>query len=131
MILSHQVNECQPLTDQGEELTYDPDFEFPREKINLVRELGSGAFGEVWLAIAEGILALDAIKGTGEASKRRRKLKHELKFRGMLRGAWREYGNLPCHERILVAVKFLKGKLYSFNITSPGRVIRPPPPPPL
>ena len=102
------------MIDQCEQLTYDPDFEFPRERINLIRELGSGAFGEVWLALAEGILALDATKGTGEASKRRRKMKHELKSRGMLRGAWMEYSNLPCHKRILVAVKFLKGNFYSF-----------------
>ena len=32
--------------EQGD-LPYDPSFEFPRERVRMIRVLGSGAFGEV------------------------------------------------------------------------------------
>jgi len=43
------------LFDQSSELPYDTAFEFPRDKLTFIKSLGKGAFGEVWLAEAEGI----------------------------------------------------------------------------
>lgn len=43
------------LFEQSSELPYDMVWEFPREKISLIKTLGSGAFGQVWLAEGEGI----------------------------------------------------------------------------
>lgn len=43
------------LSDQAALLPYDNSWEFPREKLNLQIQLGSGAFGLVVKAIAVGI----------------------------------------------------------------------------
>lgn len=43
------------LFEQSSELPYDTAWEFPREKLTFLKTLGSGAFGQVWLAEAEGI----------------------------------------------------------------------------
>lgn len=44
------------LNDQADLLPYNQSFEFPREKLKLGRKLGSGAFGVVVEATAQGIL---------------------------------------------------------------------------
>lgn len=44
------------LEDQAEHLPYDKKYEFPREKLDLGKQLGSGAFGVVRKARARGIL---------------------------------------------------------------------------
>ena len=41
-------------------MPYDPKWEFPRDKIFLLEPIGKGAFGEVWLAKAQGILEFRA-----------------------------------------------------------------------
>ncbi|CAB4006801.1 vascular endothelial growth factor receptor 2-like [Paramuricea clavata] len=57
-----------PLTEQTNKLPYDAEWEFPRSKLRLSRELGCGAFGKVFLADAMGILAFDP---RGSTCKRR------------------------------------------------------------
>lgn len=41
--------------EQCNNLPYDKNFEFPRKRLTLVRVLGEGAFGEVYMATAEGM----------------------------------------------------------------------------
>ncbi|XP_046394494.1 vascular endothelial growth factor receptor 1-like [Ischnura elegans] len=43
------------IDEQAELLPYNPDFEFPREKLKFGKQVGSGAFGRVVKAEAEGI----------------------------------------------------------------------------
>ncbi|XP_057296433.1 uncharacterized protein LOC130625370 isoform X2 [Hydractinia symbiolongicarpus] len=43
------------ILEQCNNLSYDPKFEFPRNNISLLRVLGEGAFGQVWMASAHGI----------------------------------------------------------------------------
>lgn len=43
------------LNEQGALLPYDQDYEFPREQLELGKELGAGAFGIVVKATARGI----------------------------------------------------------------------------
>ncbi|XP_031632064.1 vascular endothelial growth factor receptor 3-like [Contarinia nasturtii] len=45
------------LDAQADLLPYDKTYEFPRDKIELGRVIGSGAFGKVYLSSAEGILS--------------------------------------------------------------------------
>lgn len=40
------------IMDQGLHLPYDTSLEYPRDKLEFIRILGSGAFGQVWLAYA-------------------------------------------------------------------------------
>ena len=89
-------------------------WEFPRKKFKIIRLIGSGAFGEVWLAEAEGILKLNQRDEESEASERRQKVKRRLKLRAKERGVRLEYVNFSYEERTLVAVKTLKG---NFGIT--------------
>lgn len=44
------------IDDQAELLPYDRKFEFPRNKLKLGKQLGSGAFGVVMKAEADGIV---------------------------------------------------------------------------
>ena len=50
-----QIDFSKSLFEQTESLGYDIAWEYPRNKISLEEVLGSGAFGEVWLAKAIGI----------------------------------------------------------------------------
>ena len=97
--------------DQCDYLPYERGWEFPREKFSMIRSIGSGAFGEVWLAEAEGILAPDEKNQTSEVTERRDKIKRRLKLRAKMKGAKLEYVNFPYKKRTLVAVKTLKGNV--------------------
>ncbi|XP_046852957.1 fibroblast growth factor receptor 2-like [Xenia sp. Carnegie-2017] len=61
-----------PITKQTNKLPYDAEWEFPRNRLNFARELGSGAFGKVFLADAMGIVAFDPRGSTKRKSTRRR-----------------------------------------------------------
>ncbi|KAJ7350232.1 hypothetical protein OS493_037695 [Desmophyllum pertusum] len=50
-----------PLIEQVNKLPYDKRWEFPREQLHFGKVLGSGAFGEVYLAEAEGSIISDNI----------------------------------------------------------------------
>ena len=43
------------IFEQSNDLPYDMAWEFPRNRLKFIKTLGSGAFGEVWLAEASGI----------------------------------------------------------------------------
>ena len=100
------------LFEQSSELPYDPDWEFPREKLTFVKMIGSGAFGEVWLGEAEGILTLEPRDKTSSASKRRSKIRRSQRYTNM-QGKDRKKSLIPeaLAEKTLVAVKTLKGLL--------------------
>ncbi|XP_028403689.1 fibroblast growth factor receptor 2-like [Dendronephthya gigantea] len=61
-----------PLSEQTNKLPYDAEWEFPRNRLKFSRELGSGAFGKVYLADALGIVAFDPRGSTKKRSSRRR-----------------------------------------------------------
>ena len=108
-----QLDETLSLSEQCNELPYDPDWEFPRNGLNFIRILGSGAFGQVWMAEAEGILALDSRNKTSEATRRRKKIKRNLrhyKFRQRNRESQLDIRDLDFIKKPLVAVKTLKGE---------------------
>lgn len=60
------------LLEQTNMLPYDALWEFPRERIHKVKPLGSGAFGQVFLAQATGIIAFDPRGSTKRKPRRRR-----------------------------------------------------------
>lgn len=51
-----QINPALALDEQADLLPYDKQFEFPREKLKLGKQLGAGAFGIVVKGVAQGIL---------------------------------------------------------------------------
>ena len=98
------------LFDQCSDLPYDPDWEFPRERLNFVKMIGSGAFGEVWLAEAQGILTLEPRDKTSNAAKRRLKIRKSQRYTHV-HGSVKKKNALTdsVSEKTLVAVKTLKG----------------------
>lgn len=58
---SLQLDPDRTLFDQSNDLPYDMAWEFPRERLTFIKTLGSGAFGQVWLAEAEGLHGKDII----------------------------------------------------------------------
>ena len=100
------------MLDQCDKLPYDSDWEFPREKLNFIRLIGSGAFGEVWLAKAEGILDMDPRNKTKDASESRLKKKSQLKSGRKAGRSPKDCETLGGGDRTLVAVKILKGMVY-------------------
>ena len=91
-------------------MPYDTDWEFPRDRLNFLKMIGSGAFGEVWLAEAEGILTLEPRDKTSNAAKRRSKIRRSQRYTH-LSGREKKKKALPesAREKTLVAVKTLKG----------------------
>ena len=79
MLLS-QLDEDRTLTDQLEELPYVMSFEFDRERVRFVKELGSGEFGEVWLAQALEISKLNPRDQSEEAVTARHNLRGAKKI---------------------------------------------------
>ena len=77
--------------------------------------IGSGAFGEVWLAEAEGILTLEPRDKTSNAAKRRSKIRRSQRYTHW-QGRERKKTALPesAGEKTLVAVKTLKGNYILF-----------------
>ena len=63
------------LNEQISNLPYNPDWEFPFERLVLGDRLGAGAFGEVYKAQAMGILAPNHRDKSSIASKRQTKIR--------------------------------------------------------
>ncbi|XP_066912018.1 vascular endothelial growth factor receptor 1-like [Clytia hemisphaerica] len=94
------------LFDQSNELPYDMTWEFPQQKLTFIKSLGKGAFGEVWLAEAEGITEIDARDKSNEATKRRKRFRNEGGCLARLIGKNRKTNE--GYQKTLVAVKTLK-----------------------
>ena len=92
------------MFEQSSQLPYDPDFEFPRERLRMVKVLGSGQFGEVWLAQAFQIKMLDPRNKSPEANKQRDKIKKTKQVDRQMDKEVKEGRNLD-----LVAVKKILG----------------------
>ncbi|XP_046852604.1 fibroblast growth factor receptor 1-like isoform X2 [Xenia sp. Carnegie-2017] len=60
------------IQEQIQKLPFIPEWEFPRERITFINELGSGEFGVVWLAEAVGISAFHPRDILREKGSRRR-----------------------------------------------------------
>lgn len=54
-LYSLKIDPGKTILEQCHNLSYDLKFEFPRKKLHLVRTVGEGAFGQVWMATAEGM----------------------------------------------------------------------------
>ena len=80
-------------------------WEFPRDNVNLIQPIGRGAFGEVWLAKAKGILEFKS--ATANLSTfRQKRLRKIFKFTSY-------YHTVDTYENAdetVVAVKTLKGR---------------------
>ena len=86
-------------------MPYDPKWEFPRDKLFLSESIGKGAFGEVWLAKAQGILEFKA-RATSMSPTKKKRFSRMFSFRS-------EYSNAEAFtdtEISVVAVKTLKGE---------------------
>ena len=87
-------------------LPYDPDWEFPEERLILGKVLASGAFGQVVEAEAIDILALNPRDKSAESFKRRSKIRRSSKAKDLKKEestvGWKNM-------KIPVAVKTLKG----------------------
>ena len=94
------------LLEQCGDLPYDPDWEFPEERLILGDVLGAGAFGQVMKAEAIGILALEPRDKSAESFKRRSKIRRSSRAKDLKK----EEGPGWKNTRIPVAVKTLKGQ---------------------
>eukprot|EP00111_Clytia_hemisphaerica_P018542 TCONS_00054849-protein len=95
------------LFDQSSELPYDMVWEFPRERVTLGENLGSGAFGVVKMAEAEGIAGFRPRDNSAQAKKRRKAIQksrryHQIKDKKEINGGYKQ-SNIDT-----VAVKTLK-----------------------
>ncbi|XP_065669121.1 platelet-derived growth factor receptor alpha isoform X4 [Hydra vulgaris] len=94
------------LFEQSIELPYDLSWEFPRHRLDFVRVIGSGAFGQVWFAHARGILALCPRDKSASAARQRAKLYFNTKVPKSLTKLFSN-GSM-CDHDTFVAVKTLK-----------------------
>lgn len=96
------------LFEQSIELPYDPEWEFPRQRLEFDRVIGSGAFGEVWIANARGINALNPTDKSLSAARRRSRLRINKKIPTIVMNCLCK--DELCDEKMIVAVKTLKSK---------------------
>ncbi len=100
-----QLDDRLSLNEQSHRLPYYPRWEFPRDKLQLVEPIGRGAFGEVWLAKAQGILEFKATTGNASPVKIKR-LSRVFSFTSN----YHNFDTLNNAGQTTVAVKTLKGK---------------------
>lgn len=115
---SFQLDSNISLQDQVDRMPYDPKWEFPRENLTLLEPIGKGAFGEVWLGKAKGILEFKAEATSMSPTKKKR-------FSRMFSHS-SNYSNVTTSENAdntNVAVKTLKGTFWKHLAFSFGIVI--------
>ena len=101
-----QLDKNKTLWEQSGLLPYDIDFEYPRSFLRIVKNLGSGAFGEVNLYQAYQIGHFSPRDKSAEAMKRRKKMREMTNVNKKI-DKHLEQGN----RLTLVAVKILKGMI--------------------
>ena len=112
---SFEVDEKLTINEQSHRLPYDMKWEFPRDNINLIEPIGRGAFGEVWLAKAKGILEFKSANAN-LSSFRQKRLRNVFKFTSYYDTVDR-YENA---DETVVAVKTLIGRFSNYGITIYG-----------
>ena len=107
-----QIDPDRTILEQVNDLPYDPDWEFREDRILLGTVIGSGAFGQVVKAEALGILYFNAREKTGEAFKRRSKIRRSIKARQIEQNPedWK-------FAKTTVAVKMLKGNTMAVAVS--------------
>ncbi|CAH3187821.1 unnamed protein product, partial [Porites lobata] len=100
----HQIDPNITLLEQCNDLPYDPDFEFPEDKLILGELLGSGAFGEVIKAEAIGINNFSPRDKSQKKGHRRPKM-----FRQHRAGHAYHDPRSSTYTKTIVAVKTVKG----------------------
>ncbi|XP_047126150.1 fibroblast growth factor receptor 4 isoform X3 [Hydra vulgaris] len=101
-----KLDPSRTIFEQSIELPYDLSWEFPRHRLDFVRVIGSGAFGQVWFAHARGILALCPRDKSASAARQRAKLYFNTKVPKSLTKLFTN-GSM-CDHDTFVAVKTLK-----------------------
>ena len=101
-----QIDPDRSLLEQCNDLPYDPDWEFPEERLILGNVLGAGAFGQVVKAEAIGILALNPRDKSAESFKRRSKIRRSSRAKDLKK---EDGGSGWKNVKVPVAVKSLKG----------------------
>ena len=92
------------IHEQSHKMPYDPKWEFPRDNLFMIERIGKGAFGEVWFAMAQGILEFKATASSMSATRKKR-FARMFSFRS-------EHSNVEMMYEVelsKVAVKTLKG----------------------
>ena len=100
------------MLEQGNDLPYDPDFEFPEEKLILGEVLGSGAFGKVIKAEAIGINNFSPRDKSQKKSRRRPKM-----FRQHRANHAYHDPRGSAYTKTTVAVKTVKGNVSNQEIS--------------
>lgn len=115
-----QIDPDRSLLEQCNDLPYDPDWEFPEERLILGEMLGSGAFGQVIKAEAIGITDFNPRDKSVEKVRRRSKMIRRSSSSRM----YQDSKGLP-YIKTTVAVKTLKGILkssrYAFTVNFVSR----------
>ena len=88
--------------EQGSHLPYSTAWEYPRHKLEFIKILGSGAFGQVWLA-----RALDVYNWNVEGANNEKR-KRKTSIQEYIRKTSRSNNNKSSYHSF-VAVKTLKG----------------------
>ncbi|XP_068720655.1 fibroblast growth factor receptor 3-like [Montipora capricornis] len=105
MWIFFQIDPDRSLLEQCNDLPYDPDWEFPEERLILGNVLDAGAFDQVIQAEAIGILALNPRDKSAESFKRRSKIQRSSRAKALKKEEGSEgWKSL----KIPVAVKTLK-----------------------
>ena len=99
-----QFDPKRTLLEQSSDLPYDPDWEFPEERLILGEVLDAGNFGQVYVAEAIGIVTFDARNKSAAAFKRRSTLRKRVSPAKINQDEKKQEYN-----RTTVAVKTLKG----------------------
>ena len=99
-----QFDPKRTLIEQSSELPYDPDWEFPEERLLLGEVLDAGNFGQVYVAEAIGIMTFDARNKSPAAFKRRSTIRRRVSTAKLDQDNKGQQYN-----RTTVAVKTLKG----------------------
>ena len=115
-IISLQLDPDLSLLEQCNALPYDPDWEFPEERLVLGNVLGSGAFGQVIKAEAIGIVDFNPRDKSVEKSKRRSKMLRRSSSSRMYQDS---KGN--SYTKTIVAIKTLKGESRDFLVNTAGK----------
>ena len=113
-----QIDPDRTIFEQSIELPYDLEWEFPKHRLEFIRVIGSGTFGQVWLANGRGIHALAPREHNSIAIRRRAKLRLNRKVPQKLLNCFLD--DNMCDQSVFVAAKTLKGWLQCFSLELPA-----------